>query len=94
MTENRRERERWMHGTSLNWRPSRSSSPFQIITPPPHPPIPAFSQVFHLFLYWTGTVWAVKEHKYVQAPPTSDERDCDVSPFEGREGNLFVEGGG
>ncbi len=48
-----------------------------------------FAQVYHLFLYWTGTVRAVKEHKYVQAPPTSDERDCDVSPFEGREGNLL-----
>lgn len=51
-----------------------------------------FAQVFHLFLYWTGTKRAVKEHKYVQALPASDERDCDVSPFEGREGNLFAEG--
>lgn len=29
--------KRWIHGTSLNRRPS----PFQIITPPPHPPAPA-----------------------------------------------------
>lgn len=93
MTENRRKRARKIDARDV---PQLEAFAFFLPIPDHYSSSSSsysgFAQLFHLFLYWTGTERAVKEHKYVQALPASDERDCDVSPFEGREGNLFAEG--